>query len=943
VEHAGSHVPVGSRSDAGLHIELFGVPRATYDGRALNIATRPLCAVVLAMLALAPGRRLSRKALAGDLWPDDDDATAAANLRRHVSALTAELPDDRVWFERDREALWWSPDAPVVCDVALFEAGEDDRYAADFMQGYAHEWVIAQRERLRLRAIDGLLLRAVERQESDDHAAALTAVRRAIELDPYNESAGQLEIELHGERGDVAAMQRAASSLDERLREIDVEPGETTRAMVERFRRATATATSRLPRPVTSYVGGDQGVREIVAALAENRVVSVVGSGGVGKTRAAIEAAHRAAPSFADGAYFVDLADVAADDAVVDALLRALGVPSALAAQGFDGACAFLRNRRTLIVLDNCEHVVDAVAWLTNELLQAAPRLGILATSREALGLAVERVCRIQPLAPDAAVALFVERARNVAPAGAVTAADRSGIERVCGQLDRLPLAIELAAGLLGSLTIEQVETNLADRFGLLQSRDRTVPHRHRTLERVIEWSVARLKPPERDALAKIAIFNGSFDLDAAATICGVDLAPILALLEKSVLARDGPDSGRFRLLISIASYARRLLAERDDGNRLREAHASYYERLFAGEQSEFWAREVRWLASVDRDFGNVTAALQWTLLDDGPRDLGVRLAIVLWPYFERRGYSVDGTMWANAALRCAGDRSKERAALLLGRAYIELRMQRVEAALEGFVEAASIFDECGSVAGAARALAGASGACFHLRRDDDAARLLERIGPLVEACGDRRIEAILLSNRGFLRSRAGDRIGACELYERSLPIYESLGDRASAARMLNNMAAHEFLIGRYASAETFLLRALALVREVGDPLLAAGVLSDLGDIAILQSDPRLARERYDEALAVAVAFDIVTTFDRALAGFAALAAGAGKAPIAARLLGASQRGRTFATDPAADAIVRDLAAALAREATGEEAFAAELASGATLDRHEAALLAQTV
>jgi hypothetical protein len=160
---------------------------------------------------------------------------------------------------------------------------------------------------------------------------------------------------------------------------------------------------------------------------------------------------------------------------------------------------------------------------------------------------------------------------------------------------------------------------------------------------------------------------------------------------------------------------------------------------------------------------------------------------------------------------------------------------------------------------------------------------------------------------------------------------------------MLNNLAAHEFVVGRYAAAETFLMRALALVREIGDPMLIAGVLSDLGDIAILQSDATLARERYGEALASAVAFDIVTTFDRALAGFAALAAGAGKAPVAARLLGASQRGRTLATDPAADAIVRDLAAGLAREVIGEEAFAAELAAGTTLGRHEAALLAQTV
>ncbi len=920
------------------------MPRATYDGRALEIATRPLCAVLLAMLVLASGRRLSRKAIAADLWPDDDEATSAANLRRHLSALIAALPAERAWIDRDREAVWWSADAPYACDVTLFERGEADRYAADFMLGHAHEWVLGQRERLRYRAVEELVARAAERQENDDYAGALACARRAVELDPQNESAAQLEIELLGERGDIAGMNVAAAALEGRLREIDTSPGATTLELVERFRAAGASAGMRLPRPVTSFVGGDASVGEIVAAINSHRLTTVVGTGGVGKTRTAIEAAHRVAVGYSDGAYFVDLSAVGEGDAIVDALLRALGVPREIAGKGLAGACAFLRNRRALIVMDNCEQVVDSCAWLIGELLQAAPRIGILATSREALGLASERVLRLQPLAPEDAVALFVERARKVADVGPDETRDNARLERVCEQLDRLPLAIELAAGLRGNLTLEQIEANLGDRFGLLHSRDRTVPHRHRTLERVIEWSFARLTPAEREALAKLAIFNGSFDPAAASAICGVDLTAILGLLEKSVLTRDGPDSGRYRSMISIAAFARRLLAERDDEARLRDAHATYFEQILAEPLgTPFWQRDARWLALVERDFSNVTAALHWTLQRDGRPETGVGLVLAVWPYFDRRGYYADGRVWTNAALVRAGARTFGRGMLLFARAQIDFRRSAGESALEGMLESAAVLAECGAPAEAARGLASAAGAALLLRRDDEAVRLLGLAQAAADAGGDLRSQASVMTNRGYLLGRSGDRPAGRKLYAQALPLYEAVGDVISIARTLNNLATLDFISGRYDAAESALARALQMSRENRDLFSCAGQLSDLGDVALLQGDDHGARLYYAEALDIAESLDILTTFDRTLAGFAALAAATGKAGVAARLLGASQRGREKAGDPQADAIVRERARTGALDGLTEEEFAAQMLAGSTLDRVSAAGLARTV
>jgi len=510
--------------------------------------------------------------------------------------------------------------------------------------------------------------------------------------------------------------------------------------------------------------------------------------------------------------------------------------------------------------------------------------------------------------------------------------------------LDRLPLAIELAAGLTATLSLAQLQDNLSDRFGILRSRDRTVPARHRTLERVIEWSVDLLSPQERETFSMLPVFNGSFTLEAVRAICGAELPTLVGLLEKSMLAPDERSLGRYRLLISVAEFAGGTFAKRADAGALCDAHAAYYEDIVAVSQSKsFYRRERGWVAAFERDFSNIVAALQWTLLREGSRDLGVRLAIACAPYFERRGYYADGVFWVETALEHAPNESAEAARLARAHGLLDLRRGNFEQAADDMRGAARIFLDLGLLSDAARSFAARGTALLRLNFFDEARTCLDRAFEIANLCDDRRVRALVLSNRGYLMTRSGDRVLGREFYARALPLYDEVGDATGVAQMFNYLAALDFLSGRYAQAQENLTRALATLRTLGDPTLLAAVLSDLGDVAVMQAAYSPARTYYAEALELADSSGATTSRDRALTGFAALAGAAGRAVLGARLIGASRASHASHVDPEADAVVARRAADFALAALSPEEFVREQAIGESLEREAILDLARSV
>jgi non-specific serine/threonine protein kinase len=431
-----------------------------------------------------------------------------------------------------------------------------------------------------------------------------------------------------------------------------------------------------LPAELTSFVGRRGEVAEVRRLLSGSRLVTLTGVGGVGKTRLALRAAAGLRRAFGDGVWLVRLDQLRDEALVAQAVAGALGLQ---ARSGFspDAALAeYVADRRVLLVLDNCEHLVDAVAKLADQLLRAAPGLRVLATSRESLNIAGETVLPVPPLAaPDSrqeltlaqlgrfpAVALFAERAAQVVPGFAVTGANRAAVAGICHRLEGLPLAIELAAARARVLSPEQIGARLGDRLGLLTRGSRANPARQQTLRASIEWSYELCSRAERLLWARLSVFAGGFELDAAEGICADDrlaaedvLDLLAALADKSVLIAEHDESGgvRYRLPETLREFGQERLQESGEYPALRRRHRDWYEQLAAQADTGWLSPQTAdRVARLFREHANVQAAQDFCQAEPGEAEAGLRIAMHVWLfYYLDGGYVSEGRYRLGQAL----------------------------------------------------------------------------------------------------------------------------------------------------------------------------------------------------------------------------------------------------------------------------------------------------
>ncbi|KVQ73040.1 transcriptional regulator [Burkholderia multivorans] len=415
-------------------------------------------------------------------------------------------------------------------------------------------------------------------------------------------------------------------------------------------------ATSRLTAAPTALVGREQTVAEVLAAIDSARIVTLVGAGGIGKTRVALEAAMRAEARFPDGAAFVSFATIACPQFVPDALADAFGIVQPAGSLTLDAVLASVARRRMLLVLDNCEHLLDAAAQIATALTESDAGLCVLATSREALRIQGERLCPIPPLEVPgegaataeslnaSAVQLFSARARAADPRFPLDERSVSLMAAVCRRLDGLPLAIELAAARAAVLGIDVLAAHLDDHFRLLTGGFRTALPRHQTLQAMYDWSYRLLGDSERLLLRWLGVFRDSFSIDAVRDIVGTKgltdaelLDAIGSLVAKSLLGLDGAhDAPRYRLLTTTRAYALQQLENNGECAAAALAHANYFLALFrrvpgSGDGSDGTRAESR-LDTVRRELGNLRAALDWAFSPGGNAEVGIALAAVAVP-----------------------------------------------------------------------------------------------------------------------------------------------------------------------------------------------------------------------------------------------------------------------------------------------------------------------
>ena len=410
-----------------------------------------------------------------------------------------------------------------------------------------------------------------------------------------------------------------------------------------------------LPVQLTNFVGRGAEMNDVRQILTDNRLVTLTGAGGVGKTRLAVQvAAQMAAAEFGDGVWYVDLAPITDPEVVAVAVARALGLPDEPGRSTMDTVIRFVGDRRMLVVLDNCEHLLDACTALVVALFSACPRLTLLATSREPIGVAGEATWRVPSLSlTDEAIELFTDRARLVRPDFSITEDNAAAVAEICRRLDGMPLAIELAAARVRALSLAEILDSLHDHFRLLTGGARTAVRRQQTLRASVDWSHALLTEPERVLLRRLAAFMGGFDLDAAQAVAAGGeveryqvLDQLTLLVDKSlVVAEDVKGRTRYRLLETVRQYAQEKLAESGEADAVRTRHRDHYASIAAlldtPARRGFNAR----LERADTEIDNLRAAFAWSR-ENSDLELAVQLASSLQPLWQTRGRLREGLAW---------------------------------------------------------------------------------------------------------------------------------------------------------------------------------------------------------------------------------------------------------------------------------------------------------
>jgi predicted ATPase len=675
----------------------------TEDGAGADVPGARLRGLLIA-LALEPGRVVPKATLIDWIWGERPPSDAANALQRLVSRLRKALPDGLVEGQTDGYRLRVEPD---TVDAVRFER----------LVGQARSDEDPGRVRLLREALAlwrGAAMQDVGLQDSAAFDAAVSRLER-LRLTAM-EDRFDAEINLgHGadlvtELTDLVAAHPVRERLVAALMRALVATGRDTEALLvyERTREALADALGVDPSPelsalhvallrgelgrreenrktnlraeLTSFVGKDADVAAVRELIAEHRLTTLIGPGGSGKTRLATETARSLLGDLPDGAWLVELAAIGADGDVAQATLAGLGLRDALLGEAptmepTDRLIAAIREREALLILDNCEHMIESAAAFAHRVLGECQRLRILATSREPLGITGEALWLVEPLAlPEGdaspgeigsapAVQLLRDRAGAVRKDLGVDEHTLSTMVRICRALDGMPLAIELAAARLRTMSIDQLAHRLDDRFRLLTGGSRTALPRHRTLRAVVDWSWELLTDAERMVLRRLSVFSGGASLEAAERVCagdGVEQEQVLELLtalaEKSLLVTEVDGAPRYRTLTTIKEYAADRLAEAGESDLARQAHLAHFTELAETAEPHLRrAEQLEWLATLETDHDNINAALRGAIAA-GDAQAAMRLAAATGWYWWLGGRRTEGLELLIAAVNVPGE-----------------------------------------------------------------------------------------------------------------------------------------------------------------------------------------------------------------------------------------------------------------------------------------------
>ena len=1014
-----------------LEIQLLGAFRLTHANEPVTTLSAERVQMLLAYLLLHRQAPQPRHHLAFLLWPDASEGQARTNLRNLLHSLRNALPAAETFLETTNLTVQWRLDAPYRLDVADFEtafsaamSGGDeattqrylieaiDLYTGDLLPSNYDDWLMPLREELRGR-FGQALQRLIDLLENrGDYPSAIRYTMRLLHQDLLNEATYVQLMRLHARSGDRASVRRVYDQCVAALeRELEVEPSPTTTAAYQQLLRleapvkpltpvaqippppqplptvpaappaanlplSVAPVTTPRPRPLppqpTPLVGRAREVAEITELLADPqlRLVTLVGPGGVGKTRLSLACAAQVAEQFADGVAFAPLAPVHDVATVYPALATALALTFAGTSELAAQVHHFLHNKTLLLVLDNLEHLLDEVDFVVT-LLVEAPQVKLLVTSRERLNLQEEAVYTVGGLpllteasdasADSAALQLFLQAARRTRSKFQPSADDLPAIAQICRLVDGIPLGIELAAAWVHLLSCQEIVAEIGRNLDFLATPARNVPERHRTLRAVFDHSWQLLTPGEQRILRQLSVFQGSFTRDLAVAVTGATLPVLGALVNKSLLRRN--EDGRYELHEQVRQYAYRKLHDADEAVTTRDRHLAALLALVRTAESS--AKRTAW-APVELEMTNLRAALEWslTIADEATPALmarqidGTRLATTLTRYWRHQGYLREGVNWLTKGLAMLT--TALQSAEPTSASYQPLRALQARALFDAGDLAYSIDHSVNATALLRESLA-------LYRTLDDAptlGRLLNRLAEVVldqgdavqaeawlteslalaRTLNDRWLMARALSILADLVTERGELVLGISYAEEGLALARQLTDRGVTLYLLNILGQMMIAKGNAEQAVQYLEEVLTLRERdaTASPEGRAWTLRNLGQARQLAGDLTGAAACYRESLLLRQQLDQLVGMAWAMEGLVTVAVATGDYPRAACLAGAAAHIRQEHQSPmrAVESAHYDALLATVRQALGEQTFAARWAAGAALPVAQAAAYA---
>jgi non-specific serine/threonine protein kinase len=679
-----------------LEVRLLGMFEVKHKKKQISISSRPAQSL-FAYLVITAGTPHRREKLAGMLWPDSLEETARDNLRHALwrvrkalesASSTRVLNADDLSIKFEASSDYWL-DAAALEKISENASADEliavlSEYQGELLPGFYDEWVMLEREHLQSIFEHHMARLMSLLQDEKRWLDILDWGERWIKLGQKPEPAYRALMSAHAAKGDMSKVAATYERCVKTLREFGMGPSDQTQALYEGLKAgkkqgeiepAVVVAEKRknprktnLPVPITSFVGREKEIEEVVKMVGKNHLVTLAGSGGVGKTRLAIQSSNKLLDKFKDGVWWIDLVGLSDPALVPQAVAKVVGVHEVLNQPLIETLVEELQTKQELLVLDNCEHLILACAQLADRLLSGTKFLKILATSREALDILGETVwlvpslslpgardsITVKKLSKSESVHLFMERATVMQPQFTLTDQNANAVVQICRRLSGMPLAIELAAARVKMMTVDEIASRLDDRFSLLTSGNRSALPRQQTLRATIDWSHDLLSEAERVLFRRLAVFAGGFTLHAAESICSHDelkrsevLDLLGRLVDKSLVVVDSTrGQTRYRFLETIREYGFEKLKDAGEETLVRDHHLEFFMRLAVETEPHLYAPEqTEWFARTDAEIDNLRAALDWSITGTEENETRIRNGLQLvgvLSWFWQKGYSYE-------------------------------------------------------------------------------------------------------------------------------------------------------------------------------------------------------------------------------------------------------------------------------------------------------------